>query len=79
MWVHTHILNFCRMCIAFFSNLFFKGGFYVQNSRYLTFTLANKNQLVPAVFIASKFQSSFNYHSKKLIVILSVITVVTAL
>ncbi len=41
--VYTRILNLCRMCAALFSNLFHTGGFYVQNSRYLTFTLA-KNQ-----------------------------------
>ncbi len=40
---HLSVLNFCRMCAALFSNLFHTGRFYVQNSRYLTFTLA-KNQ-----------------------------------
>ncbi|KLT22026.1 hypothetical protein wVul_1771 [Wolbachia endosymbiont of Armadillidium vulgare str. wVulC] len=47
------------MCTAFFLIFFYTGGFYVQNSRYLTFTLANKNQLVPAVFIAT-FSQNFN-------------------
>ncbi len=41
--VYKRILNLCRMCAALFSNLFHTGGFYVHNSRYLTFTLA-KNQ-----------------------------------
>ena len=40
--VYTRILNLCRMRCTF-SNLFFlHRDFYVQNSRYLTFTLAKK-------------------------------------
>ncbi|OCA06735.1 hypothetical protein wTpre_1078 [Wolbachia endosymbiont of Trichogramma pretiosum] len=40
---HVSVLNFFHMCAELFSNLFYTGGFYVQYSRYLTFTLA-KNQ-----------------------------------
>ncbi len=43
--IHTSVI----CALHFF--LIYTGGFYVQNSRYLTFTLANKNQLAPLVFI----------------------------